>query len=109
MLRQEDKAMRKALSLILLVAIAGAGLTPPAAADPRVRGYRAQVHRAPPPRYSDDGYFSNYVTGPTGAPTPVMQVPGSASVITRKMMDDFQSRSLCDALRLAPGVSASGC
>jgi outer membrane receptor for ferric coprogen and ferric-rhodotorulic acid len=38
-----------------------------------------------------------------------MQVPGSTSVITRKMMDDFQSRNLCDALRLAPGVSSGGC
>jgi outer membrane receptor for ferric coprogen and ferric-rhodotorulic acid len=38
-----------------------------------------------------------------------MQVPGSTSVITRKMMDDFQSRNLCDALRLAPGVSGGGC
>jgi outer membrane receptor for ferric coprogen and ferric-rhodotorulic acid len=101
--------MRNAFGLILVIAIAGAGLTVPAAADPRVRGVRAQVHRTAPPPYSDDGYFSNYVTGPTGAPTPVMQVPGSTSVITRKMMDDFQSRNLCDALRLAPGVSASGC
>jgi outer membrane receptor for ferric coprogen and ferric-rhodotorulic acid len=101
--------MHKAVALFLLAATACAGLTAPAPADPRVRGFRPQVHRAPPPRYSDDGYFSNYVTGPTGAPTPIMQVPGSASVITRKMMDDFQSRSLCDSLRLAPGVSTSGC
>jgi outer membrane receptor for ferric coprogen and ferric-rhodotorulic acid len=81
----------------------------PAAADPRIRGYRAPIQHGPPPQYYDDGYFSNYVTGPTGAPTPIMQTPGSASVITRKMMDDFQSRSLCDALRLAPGVTTSGC
>ncbi|MBM3654516.1 MAG: Plug domain-containing protein, partial [Alphaproteobacteria bacterium] len=40
---------------------------------------------------------------------PIMEVPGSATVITRKMMDDMQSRSLCDALRLAPGVTTSGC
>ncbi len=102
--------MRKAVALFPLVAVAIVGLTAPAAADPRVRGVRAHVHRvAPPPPYYDDGYFSNYVTGPTGAPTPIMQVPGSASVITRKMMDDFQSRNLCDALRLAPGVSGGGC
>jgi outer membrane receptor for ferric coprogen and ferric-rhodotorulic acid len=101
--------MRKAVAPFLLAAIACIGLTPPAGADPRVRGFRAQIHRAAPPQYSDDGYFSNYVTGPTGTPTPIMQVPGSASVVTRKMMDDFQSRSLCDALRLAPGVTTSGC
>lgn len=103
--------MGRSLARLILVAVACViGLTAPAAADTRVRGARARVHRvAPPPPYYDDGYFSNYVTGPTGAPTPVMQVPGSTSVITRKMMDDFQSRDLCGALRLAPGVTTSGC
>ena len=100
--------MRKAVALFLLAALALIGLTTAAAADVRVRGSRARVYRVPPPYY-DDGYFSNYVTGPTGTPTPVMHVPGSTSVITRKMMDDFQSRDLCGALRLAPGVTASGC
>jgi len=101
--------MRKAVALFLLAAVAIVGLTTAAAADVRVRGSRARVYRVAPPPYYDDGYFSNYVTGPTGAPTPVMQVPGSTSVITRKMMDDFQTRDLCGALRLAPGVTASGC
>ena len=102
--------MRKAVALFLLIAVATVGLTTAAAAEARVRGAHARVHRvAPPPPYTDDGYFSDYVTGPTGAATPVMQVPGSTSVITRKMMDDFQSRDLCGALRLAPGVTTSGC
>ncbi|MGD9543179.1 MAG: TonB-dependent receptor plug domain-containing protein [Methylocystis sp.] len=103
--------MRKAVALFQLLVVACAVLTVPAiAGDQRVRGARARIHRvAPPPPDYDDGYFTNYVTGPTGQPTPVMQVPGSTSVITRKMMDDFQSRNLCDALRLAPGVTTSGC
>lgn len=102
--------MGKSVARSILVALACViGLTASAAADTRVRGARARVHRVAPPPYYDDGYFSDYVTGPTGAPTPVMQVPGSNSVITRKMMDDFQSRDLCGALRLAPGVTTSGC
>lgn len=102
--------MGRSLARLILVAVACViGLTAPAAADTRVRGARARVHRVAPPPYSDDGYFSEYVTGPTGAPTPAMQVPGSTSVITRQMMDDFQSRDLCGALRLAPGVTTSGC
>ncbi|MGJ0505526.1 MAG: TonB-dependent receptor plug domain-containing protein [Methylocystis sp.] len=102
--------MGRSLARLILVAVACViGLTAPAAADTRVRGARARVHRVAPPPYSDDGYFSEYLTGPTGAPTPVMQVPGSTSVITRQMMDDFQSRDLCGALRLAPGVTTSGC
>jgi outer membrane receptor for ferric coprogen and ferric-rhodotorulic acid len=101
--------MRKAVALFLLIVVAMVGLTTAAAADIRVRGAHARVHRVTPPPYTDDGYFADSVTGPTGAPTSVMQVPGSTSVITRKMMDDFQSRNLCDALRLAPGVSGGGC
>ena len=101
--------MRKAVALFLLIVVATVGLTTAAAADARVRGARARVHHVAPPPYTEDVYFSDYVTGPTGRRTPVMQVPGSTSVITRKMMDDFQSRNLCDALRLAPGVSGGGC
>lgn len=101
--------MRKAVAPYLFAAFACVAVTAPSSADPRVRGFRAPVYRSQPPQYYDDGYFSNYVTGPAGVRTPIMQVPGSASVITRKMMDDLQSRSLCDALRLAPGVTTSGC
>ncbi|MGZ9409747.1 MAG: hypothetical protein ACXW3J_03855 [Methylocystis sp.] len=66
--------MRKAVALFLLIVVATVGLTTAAAADVRVRGAHARVHRVapPPPPYSDDGYIADYVTGPTGAPTPVM-------------------------------------
>ena len=57
----------------------------------------------------DIGYFSNYLSGPGGMKTPIRDYPGSATVITRKMMDDIQARSVCDALRLAPGVFVGGC
>lgn len=57
----------------------------------------------------DDGYFDGFITGIGGDKIPVGEYPGSATVITRKIMDDFQARSVCDALRLAPGVSVSGC
>ncbi|WP_457796765.1 TonB-dependent receptor plug domain-containing protein [Methylocystis sp. S23] len=64
-----------------------------------------RVRRASPAQTDD--YFAEDVTGPSGTKTPAAQVP--TSVITRKMMDDVQARSLCDALRLAPGVSTGGC
>jgi outer membrane receptor protein involved in Fe transport len=92
------KKMRNALSIGLAAALLLSAFE--AAATQRVR-------RAPPAQ-SDD-YFAADVTGPTGKKTPAAQVPGSTSVITRKMMDDVQARSLCDALRIAPGVSTSGC
>lgn len=64
-------------------------------------------HPPAPSGASDDGYFADFVTGTGGRKIPVQNYPGSTTIITRKMMDDFQTRSLCDALRLAPGVTAS--
>lgn len=81
-------------------------------AQPRLRGAAARIQRvAPAPAYDgyDDGYFAKYITGPGGARMPIRDYPGSASVVTRKMMDDFQSNSLCDALRFTPGVTVGGC
>lgn len=34
---------------------------------------------------------------------------GSTTVITRQMLDDYKAQTLCDALRLAPGVFVGGC
>lgn len=61
------------------------------------------------PARGDDGYFSPYLTGAGGRKVPLNEYPGAATVITRKMMDDIQARSLCDALRYAPGVWVGGC
>jgi outer membrane receptor for ferric coprogen and ferric-rhodotorulic acid len=89
-------------TLVVLAAIAAAP------ADGLAKS-RARPRAPPPVETSDDGYFIDHLTGPGGSRTPIMNVPGSATVITRKMMDDFQSRSLCDALRMAPGVTVGGC
>lgn len=78
------------------------------AAQPRIRGVQARMQRAAPAP-ADVGYFARYVTGPGGTRIPVREVPGSTTVITRQMMDDFQARSVCDALRFAPGVTVGGC
>ena len=83
-----------------------------ALAGPRTRGAKAPAEPFPPARlapHADDGYFSDYLSGPGGQRTRLRDYPGSATVITRKMMNDFQANDLCDALRLAPGVIASGC
>lgn len=34
---------------------------------------------------------------------------GAKTVITRKMLDDYNATTLCDALRFVPGLVASGC
>jgi outer membrane receptor protein involved in Fe transport len=92
------KKMRNALLIGLAAALSLSAVE--ASAGQRVR-------RASPAQTDD--YFAEDVTGPSGTKTPAAQVPGSTSVITRKMMDDVQARSLCDALRVAPGVSTGGC
>ena len=99
------KALMFGLSVVFVLAMVEA-----AGAQPRVRGMRAQVQRASPSaQYADDGYFGRYITGPGGQQIPLRDYPGSAYVVTRKMMDDFGARNVCEALRFAPGVVASGC
>lgn len=91
--------MRKAV----LIGVAAALLLAAVEAAAGPRGRRA------PAGERTEGYYTDYVTGPPGRKTPTMQVPGSTTVITRQMMDDVQARSLCDALRMAPGVTTGGC
>ena len=103
--------MRKAIVGSLLIGAISIGLVATSAAQPRVRGAPARIQHVAPatPFDTDDGYFSDYVTGPAGTKTPIMDFPGSTTVITRKMMDDFQARNICDALRMAPGVTVGNC
>jgi outer membrane receptor for monomeric catechols len=41
--------------------------------------------------------------------TQIDRYRGTTTVITRKMLDDYNARTMCDALRLVPGVFAGGC
>lgn len=97
--------------IVMICALMSASLAIDEAFASQKRLYRgqAQTGRIAPAGPADDGYFSNYLTGPGGTRTPIMDYPGSATVITRKMMDDINARNICDALRYAPGVTVSGC
>jgi len=79
-----------------------------ASAEPLVRGSKARVVTSPGisggPRPSDTGYYVPYVTGPGGTRVPVMQIPGSVTVVPRSLMDDQQATTLGQALRNVPGV-----
>lgn len=82
----------------------------PVAADPSAR--RVKAHRAASPATaaasSNDSYYVPYVTGAGGAKYPIMEVPGSATVVSRKLMDDQQAITLGDALRNVSGVTVRG-
>ena len=54
---------------------------------------------------AEDGYYVPYVTGPGGEKQSVMEIPGSVSVVSRKLMDDVQATTLGEALRFVPGVT----
>jgi outer membrane receptor for ferric coprogen and ferric-rhodotorulic acid len=77
-------------------------------AEPLVRGGKARVVTSPGaaggPPPGDTGYYVPYVTGPGGTRVPVMQVPGSVTVVPRSLMDDQQATTLGEALRNVPGV-----
>ncbi len=65
--------MRKALIGSLLLTAVSFGFVATATADVRVRGSHARAQRvAPVPPPDDDGYFSDYVTGPAGTRVPIM-------------------------------------
>ncbi len=79
-----------------------------ASAEPLVRGAKARVVTTPGaaggPRPGDTGYYVPYVRGPGGTRVPVMQIPGSVTVVPRSLMDDQQATTLGEALRYVPGV-----
>lgn len=80
------------------------------AADPF--GLRAKARRstslATAASSSNDSYYVPYVMGPGGAKYPIMEVPGSATVVSRKLMDDQQAVTLGDAPRNVSGVTVRG-
>lgn len=57
------------------------------------------------PARNGSGYYVPNVTDPVGNKVPIMQIPGSAVVVPRKVMDDQQNITVCDALRNVSGVS----
>lgn len=95
------------LAAILVTALALQATA--AAAAPLVRGSKAQVVTSPAvpggQGRGDTGYYVPYVTGPGGARVPVMQIPGSVTVVPRSLMDDQQATTLGEALRNVPGVT----
>lgn len=87
------------ISRIIAVGAAAALLSSAALAGSSGKGDRSK-----PPR-DEDGYYVPYVTGPGGEKRDVMEIPGSVTVVSRKLMDDTQATTLGDALRFVPGVT----
>jgi catecholate siderophore receptor len=84
------------LTLILSLAAAPGAL----AKKPRVR------HSAYTPAAGErGGYLTRDITGPGGERVPIMDVPGSATVINRQILDDQQATTLGQALRNVSGVT----
>jgi outer membrane receptor protein involved in Fe transport len=44
-------------------------------------------------------YYVPYVTDAAGRPVPIMQIPGSITVVPRQVIDDQQDITICGALR----------
>lgn len=94
----------------ILIGLAAVSFATGVAADPFTR--RAKAHRAHSPAAaaasSNNSYYVPYVMGAGGAKYPIMEVPGSATVVSRKLMDDQQAVTLGDALRNVSGVTVRG-
>ena len=81
-----------------------------ALADPRARSVKAmKTHTSSPAaQTTDNGYYVPYVVGVDGKKYPIMEIPGSVTVISRQLMDDQQATTLGDALRNVSGVTVRG-
>jgi outer membrane receptor for ferric coprogen and ferric-rhodotorulic acid len=94
----------------VLIGLMAVSFATTVAADPFAR--RAKAHRATSPASaaasSNDSYYVPYVTGAGGGKYPIMELPGSATVVSRKLMDDQQAITLGDALRNVSGVTVRG-
>ncbi len=82
-------------------------LTSTALAHPSRRSAGARKTISPPVASpaSNDGYYVPYVTGADGKKFPIMEIPGSVTVVSRQLMDDQQATTLGDALRNVSGVT----
>jgi outer membrane receptor for ferric coprogen and ferric-rhodotorulic acid len=79
-------------------------------ADPAIRGAKAGLNHsyatpAQGQQPSASGYYVPYVTGPAGQKIPVMEVPGSVTIVPRQLMDDQQATTLGQALQYVSGVT----
>ncbi|HTV32375.1 MAG TPA: hypothetical protein VME69_04625 [Methylocella sp.] len=55
-------------------------------------------------RANESSYYVPYVTDVAGKPVPIMQIPGSVTVVPGQVSDDQQAITLCEALVNASGV-----
>lgn len=79
-------------------------------ADPLIRGVKARrTHTSSPAAQpADNGYYVPYAVGVDGKKYPIMEIPGSVTVIPRQVIDDQQATTLGDALRNVSGVTVRG-
>ncbi|MCI0736618.1 MAG: Plug domain-containing protein [Beijerinckiaceae bacterium] len=59
----------------------------------------------PAPLRNKTGYYVPNLIDSAGREVPIMDIPGSAIVVPRQIIDDQQATSLCGALRNVSGVS----
>lgn len=57
---------------------------------------------------NERGYSATCATGPTGEKQPIMEVPGSVTVLPHGALNDMSPTSLGQALRSAACVRGSG-
>ena len=74
------------------------------AAGPGALAKKPRVRHQPSPA-APGGYLTRDLTGPGGERVPIMEVPGSATVINRQILDDQQATTLGQALRNVSGVT----
>jgi outer membrane receptor for monomeric catechols len=88
-----------------LICVAGVLAACAAVAQPHKRASRSSAETARTTNQRESGYYVPYATGPGGEQVPIMEIPGSVTVVPRRVMDDQGSTTLCGALRNVSGVT----
>jgi outer membrane receptor for Fe3+-dicitrate len=96
------RSVAAAAILAYAASLCGGALAQPSAKSSARRAHDGARAAAP------DDQSTLYVTGPGGEKRRALDVPGGATVITRKQMDDMQAITIGEALRFAPGVIVRG-
>ena len=99
-------ASRIVFAAFTLIAATGSALC-----DSRIRGAatpKKALSSSHPAHVDETGYYVPNIIGPDGKKYPIMEIPGSATVISRQLIDDQQATTLGEALRNVSGVTVRG-
>ena len=98
-------ALKTVFAALALVVATSSALSEPLTLGANAKKARSSAQATPA---GEGGYYVPYIVGPDGKKYPIMEIPGSATVVSRQLIDDQQARTPGEALRNVSGVTVRG-